>query len=215
MRRAQWILIGGLAFAGLAMTHATSGWAADGLGVGNSADKLPWARWQGRLSLGTTAPVWRAGLSADDGSTLKLNSFSLMGDYYFSRASLGANNAGGFRATSGIIVGPRSSSLWAAAPSLASGGLVSVDRRLFGQSARPIGMDANIDTATLPYLGVGYSGLSGHGGWAFSADLGLVGQSAGNAFKAGRALNNVPTLEDQLRDMRLSPVLQLGVSYSF
>lgn len=215
MRRVQWILIGGFAIA-----QATSGWAADGLGVGNSADKTPWARWQGRLSLGSTsigntAPAWRPGLGAFETSTLKLNSFSLMGDYYFSRASLGANNAGGFRATSGIIVGPRTSALWAAAPSLASGGLVSVDRRLFGQSARPIGMDANIDTATLPYLGVGYSGLSGHGGWAFSADLGLVGQSSGSAFKLGRAPNSAPSLDDQLRDMRLSPVLQLGVSYSF
>ncbi len=215
MRRAQWILIGGFAIA-----QATSGWAADGLGVGNSADKTPWARWQGRLSLGSTsignsAPNWRPGASAFDSSTLKLNSFSLMGDYYFSRASLGANNAGGFRATSGIVVGPRTSSLWAAAPSLAAGGLVSVDRRLFGQSARPIGMDASVDTATLPYLGVGYSGLSGQGGWAFSADLGLLGQSSGNALKVGRTFNSGPTLEDQLRDMRLSPVLQLAVSYSF
>ncbi|CAN5918583.1 hypothetical protein BH11PSE8_BH11PSE8_48220 [soil metagenome] len=210
MRRVQWILIGGFAIA-----QATSGWAANGLGVGNSADKLPWARWQGRLALGTTAPIWRAGLSTEDSSALKLNSFSLMGDYYFSRASIGANNAGGFRATSGIIVGPRSATLWTAAPSLSSGGLVSVNRRLFGQSGRPIGMDAGIDTATLPYLGVGYSGLSGSGGWAFSADLGLVGQSSGNAFKLGRAPSNTPTLDEQVRDMRLSPVFQLGVSYSF
>lgn len=215
MRTAQWILIGGFAIA-----QATSVWAADGLGIGSSADKTPWARWQGRLSLGSasvgnSAPHWRPGVSAFDSSTLKLNSFSLMGDYYFSRASLGANNAGGFRATSGIIVGPRSSSLWAAAPSLAAGGVLSVDRRLFGQSARPIGMDAGIDTATLPYLGVGYSGLSGQGGWAFSADLGLVGQSSGNAFKLGRAPSTAPSLDEQLRDMRLSPVLQLGVSYSF
>ena len=209
MRTAQWILIGGLTIA-----QATSVWAADGLGIGYNADKTPWARWQGRLSLGT-APVWRPGVSAFDSSTLKLNSFSLMGDYYFSRASLGANNAGGFRATSGIVVGPRTSALWAAAPSLTAGGLVSVDRRLFGQSTRPVGMDANIDTSTQPYLGLGYSGLSGQGGWAFSADLGLVGQSSGNALKVGRTLNGGPTLEDQLRDMRLSPLLQLGVSYSF
>jgi len=45
------------------------------------------------------------------------------------------------------------------------------------------------------------------------ADLGMIGQNS--ATKFGRSASGSPSLDDQLRDMRLAPVLQLGVSYSF
>jgi hypothetical protein len=37
-----------------------------------------------------------------------LSGLTLMGDYYLTGSLLGAKRAGGFRATSGVVVGPRS-----------------------------------------------------------------------------------------------------------
>jgi len=75
--------------------------------------------------------------------------------------------------------------------------------------------DQAVDSPTLPYLGVGYTGLSPRGGWSFNADLGLVSLSPGNAVKLGRFLGGGQGLDETVRDMRWSPVMQLGVSYSF
>jgi hypothetical protein len=64
-----------------------------------------------------------------------------------------------------------------------------------------------------PYVGVGYSDSSVRGGWGFSADLGLAAQNFGLQ-RAARSLGN-QSLDDFVRDLRLTPVLQLGVSYRF
>jgi hypothetical protein len=78
----------------------------------------------------------------------------------------------------------------------------------------PAGGDTIADsTLTWPYLGVGYSGSSLRGGWGFSADLGLAAQNPG-AIRLGRAFSGQP-LEDLVRDLQVTPVLQLGVSYQF
>ena len=62
----------------------------------------------------------------------------------------------------------------------------------------------------MPYLGVGYTGLKPHGGWRYNADLGLVAQSPG-----GMRLIGTQSLDDTIRELRLAPLVQLGVSYSF
>jgi hypothetical protein len=72
--------------------------------------------------------------------------------------------------------------------------------------------DQAVDTPTLPYLGVGYTGLSPRGGWSFNADLGLMSLNPGNAGKLGRVFGGGQSLDDTVRDMRWSPVVQLGVS---
>ena len=94
-------------------------------------------------------------------------------------------------------------------------GAFSVDRRLLDAPSGLSNSDGATDSATLPYLGVGYSGLSLRGGWSFSADLGLVAFAPGNAVKLGRVIGGTQGLDDLLRDLRMSPVIQLGVSYSF
>lgn len=176
--------------------------AAEGDGLQPSAEAFPSSRWQGRLALGT-APAWRPTWLQGGGADLRPKSLSLMGDYYFS------SGVGGFRATSGLIVGR--STLWAPVPSSGLGRLAfSIDRHLFG--ATPAA-DAPVDT--LPYLGVGYTGLSAQRAWSFSADVGLVAQSPSQAVNLGRVFSGAQGLDDQVRDLRLSPVLQLGVSYSF
>jgi hypothetical protein len=69
-----------------------------------------------------------------------------------------------------------------------------------------------------PYVGLGYStgGPSANrwGGWGLSADIGLQA-SQGGEWPLGRALESPAGMGDLLRDLRLIPVVQLGVSYAF
>jgi opacity protein-like surface antigen len=205
MRNTAWILAGALALT------AAPAMAADGDGAASSTH-LPWARWQGRLSLGTASTPWRLGI---ENQVSRFNSASLMGDYYFGPSLTGPSLLGGFRATSGLIIGPRSM-LSTGQPGLATGGAFNIGSRPFGVGATlPYMSDAASDTATVPYLGVGYTGLSVRSRWSFSADLGLVAQSPGNAVRLGRAFGGGQSLDDAVRDLRMTPLLQLGVSYSF
>ncbi len=157
-------------------------------------DNLPWPRWQARVSV-----------SALDLYRPQATSLGLMSDYFFARAAAESGRASGFRATGGLVVGPQPT-LWMVSPAMAGGPLTSADRRLAGEPA---------DSLAVPYLGVGYSGLSGRNGWNFSADFGLVGQPARQTVRFGRAYIGAPGLEEQVRDLRLAPLLQVGVSYSF
>ena len=102
--------------------------------------------------------------------------------------------------------------MWPGQPGLAAGSAFSVGSQWFGQGAvLSASVDPANDTATLPYLGLGYTGLSLRGGWSFSADLGLVARTPGNVVKFGRS----QSLDDTVRELRLELVLQFGVSYSF
>jgi hypothetical protein len=209
MQTAKWMLK-----AALVAAAVSAPWTALGEGLKPNVDTLPWARWQARLAVGAP-PTWRASLDGYERSGLSVSSVSLMGDFYFFRSLAAGGVASGFRATSGLIVGPRSA-LWTARPgSIAPTGVFSVDRRLFETASGLPSADGTLDGATLPYLGIGYSGLSARGGWGFSADLGLVALAPGHAVKLGRVLGGTQGLDDLLRDLRLSPVIQLGVSYSF
>ena len=68
-----------------------------------------------------------------------------------------------------------------------------------------------------PYVGLGYStgGVSANrwGGWGLSADIGV--QARGSDLTLGRALESPAGVGELLRELRLTPVLQLGVSYAF
>ena len=206
MRKTAWVFAGMLALAPLPTTAAD----VESTAAANNAEQVPWTRWQGRLSLGSTAAAWRLGFESP---TFKIASASLMGDYYFGRSLVATGPLGGFRATSGLIFGARSVLSTGQPANLTPGSVFSIGSRLFVQS--PTSVDASDSNATLPYLGVGYTGLAAHSGWSFSADLGLVAQNPGNAVRLGRVFNGAQSLDDVIRDMRLAPLLQLGVSYSF
>ena len=185
---------------------------SDGTGLTVNPDNLNWPRWQGRLSL--TTPVQNSGNGAPQiGNQTPSPSLSLMTDYYLTGSLLGPRRAGGFRATGGVMMGPRGQA-WAGPLPGSQGNAFNVQRRVFGQSPTVLPGDASNESSTLPYVGLGYTGLSPRGGWSFSADLGLVSTSAGG-IKLGRAFSAGQTLDDPLRDSRWSPMLQLGVSYSF
>ncbi len=201
MRTSTWMLCGVLALA--------SPWSVAAEPDSGATEAIPWARWQGRLSLALPAVApWQLG---SESAALKSRSASLMGDYYFSRSLIGPKQLGGFRATSGLIFGSR----WVAvssAPALTGGTGFSASSRKFATPG--VSGDTPGDTSTLPYLGVGYTNLSVRSGWGFSADLGLLAQS-GSSVRLGRSFNASPSLDDAVRELRMTPLVQLGVSYAF
>jgi len=172
--------------------------AAEGLSIPDSA----WQRWQAR-----------AALSTYDNSP-RLAAASLVGDYYFRGLRLGdAGTAGGFRATSGLMLGAGSALLGAAGvPSRLGDGLslghVALSPALPGTDPADAG-------ATLPYLGLGYTSIAAGSGFSFTADVGLVAQNPGATSGVGRALLGTESLDAAFRNLRLRPVLQLGVRYTF
>lgn len=125
---------------------------------------------------------------------------SVMGDYYI----LGT----GFRATGGLMVHQRRHGARALG---APGGRIDIDPRL--------------GAGTLPYVGLGYSGSvlrPRASPWGFFADVGLVMLKPRASVRlgpthAGSWLDGArwPALDDSGRDWRLSPIIQMGVSYSF
>jgi hypothetical protein len=201
MRRSPWLLAGALALPWF-------GSAAAQPEVSPSAPgQVAWARWQGRLSLVTVGDPWRLGV--ENGS--RLQSASLMSDYYFGRS---LKTPGGMRATGGLVFGPRYAPS-TGQPSLASAGGIGLSQRTAGRAGLALPGDGSTETTTTPYLGVGYTGLWERSRWSFSADLGLLAQNTASAGRLGRAGLGNASLDDTIRDMRMTPLFQLGVSYSF
>ena len=200
---------------GIALLVASGGASAgdEGQGLAIKHEQAPWPRWQGRISVSSnSSSFWRT--PGFDQDTNRPVSLSLMGDYYFTRSLPGLGNQGGFRATSGLIVGPRSQA-WSGQPGFGAATAFSLGNRLM-LGAAPSSRDPSTEsTTTLPYLGVGYTGLSTRSGWGFSADLGLLAQYPSNAVRFGRSFGSGQSLDDTIRDLRMTPMFQLGVSYSF
>lgn len=181
-----------------ALLAAAAGSAAAGDGLRVTDPDQAWPRWHARI--GVIGPTLRTDLSLTN--LPRAQGAQVLGDYYFAGTGFDASRlSGGFRATSGLLLGSRSAALSAAA--MPSAGGLSFTRST---------LDASGDApGTVPYLGVGYTGLSVRGGWGFTADLGLM--ALGGGLRMGRALS--PSADDVARELRLMPVLQLGVSYSF
>jgi hypothetical protein len=136
---------------------------------------------------------------------------SVGGDYYFSKNLVdAAAPPSGFRASGALLIRQPGVSLsdlaWSsrAATSLAL-------RQPYASLAEPAGQGLS----AMPYLGVGYSDYSLKTGWGFWADIGLVVQSPSNALGMTRVISGTQSLDDLVRELRLSPMLQLGVNYSF
>jgi hypothetical protein len=186
----------------LAMASAV---AADGRGLVVDPERLSWPSLQARLQLSTEALA--PSLGSFDSVTLRPRSAALFGDYYVSRPYFG--NTGGMRLTSGVVTGPRGA-VFGPGQATAPG---PFGISLAPRGAGPSFADNGEGTQTLPYLGIGYSGSSLRGGLSFSADLGLTAQNSGNQ-RLVRSMTT-QTLDDTLRELRFTPVVQLGVSYRF
>ncbi len=211
MRSVLWI-----ASATALLLPPAAAWAT-GEGLTTRADNSSWAQLQIRIGYGTGAPAWRATLAPAARSGLQVGGINVLGDVYlFGDRETPNAPVTGFRATSGLIIGSRG-------PWLGSGGALANawlvnDRRGFGSpspsvtSAADFGLDS---TTTVPYLGIGYTNLWAKSGWSLSADLGIVSHNPANVARVGRVFGGSQSLDDVVRDMRLAPLVQLGVSYSF
>jgi len=187
---------------------APAAMAESGLRLGDESQgpQSAWPRWHARLGLSTTAP------NIDAGNRWQLSAGQLLGDYYWSGLRpAGVGRSGGFRATSGLLLGQRSVAL--GTPAMASpqglGLTLSHSARLAAIHAEP-----SEAWSVVPYLGVGYSSISLRGGWGFTADFGLAGTQGGLRARRDPGLGAQGT-DDLLRELRLTPVLQFGASYAF
>jgi hypothetical protein len=163
-------------------------------GLSAPPDVQAWPSWQARRLLLTPPPMsypaWWAGNDATTRSGAASNTSLLLGDYYFSLPGWQLRQ-GSLRASTGLML-----------------------------STRPLGNglrlgEAAETTSSLPYLGLGYAGLSAKGGWTISADLGLVVENPAAAGGLGRALLGHQGLDAVLREMRFTPLLKMAVNYAF
>jgi hypothetical protein len=171
--------------------------AAEGLTLTETAQRT----WRARLTLGL------------QDSTLPPRAVSLVGDYYFGTTpGLRGRTTGGLRASSGIVLGAGSALLAAAAATAPAGELAmpAIGRSANLRSWMPETTDSA--AAVLPYVGIGYTHHSADGEWGLNADFGLV---ATQPQFLGHALLGPHRLDEAMRNLRLRPVLQLGVRYSF
>jgi hypothetical protein len=143
---------------------------------------------------GVVPPTWHD-FGNIDGATVQRAALSSV---YFSQVT-------GLRATGGMLGLTRNPTLrqWPTAA-------------MTGGSDRSLGSGPADASLTLPYVGVGYSNRwlsgpsSGLSAWGISADVGLLAASPRSAVRLGQQ-----ALDDTVRDLRLAPVLQLGVSYTY
>jgi hypothetical protein len=132
---------------------------------------------------------------------------SLGGDYYFSKDLAAGRPPSGLRASGALLIRQPGVSL----------SDLAWQSRATTSLATPLRLPdpANQGLSAMPYLGIGYSDYSLKTGWGFWADIGLVVQSPGNSLGMSRVLSGSQSVDDLVRELRLSPMLQLGVNYSF
>lgn len=190
----------------LSMTLASTlaAHAAQGL-VAPAADAL-WPQWQARIAVQTVSlsPLTGTRLFDAAASQRGVQGGALVGDYYFAAPSFGS-----FRASGGLMVGSQGGipmASVAAGPRL--GLAVSHANALFNAPGGE-------GLGTVPYLGVGFTGAAWRSSLEITADFGMVAEHPGAAAGVGRALFGSQAMDSALRELRLSPVLQLGVRYTF
>lgn len=193
------VLAGSVCMAGAA-------WAQQGLQL--KPDRKAFTSWQGRLQLSQAQDG--DGLSFDARNGSRLLSANLLADYYLTGSGLGAGTRGGLRATGGLMLGPMSLLQSSSGVALGQGAAVSPSLSAGRRSLSLLTGPDREPNLSLSYVGVGYTSYSLRGGWAFSADVGVVGGGASSL----RLGNSAPQAELS-QDLRYKPVVQFGVSYSF
>jgi hypothetical protein len=141
--------------------------------------------WQMRLQLDTNPSRGALQLAAP-GASSGLQTARLLGDFPLDAWRFGANT--GLRVTSGLVL---------------------------NQRFNPLGNAEADNRDAWPYLGLGLGGNGLRGNWGFQADVGLAAQSLGSAVRLGRVLGGGLSVGDAVRDLRLQPLVRLGMNYSF
>ncbi len=175
-------------------------------GLSRPAADMVWPQWQARITLMTSgaSTLALAPLAESGAAPRGLRGGALLGDYVFARPAFG-----NFRASGGLMSGHLGGLPLA---STSAGGRFDVSVQRSALSTWLPGTEA---PATLPYLGLGFSGAAGLAGLSLTADLGLVAERPEAAVGLGRALFGNQGMERSLRELRLAPVMQLGVRYTF
>jgi hypothetical protein len=168
------------------------------------ADTL-WPQWQARVAVQTSAVtplgLWQAHDSASGPRSGR--GAAVLGDYYFAQPWFGS-----FRASGGMLFGAMGG-----APVLQ----VTASSRL-GLALQTLGggiLAGAESPGAVPYLGLGFTTPAWRNAWSLSADLGWVAEQPSAFGGVGRAIFGNQGWESALRDIRLAPVLQLGVRYAF
>ena len=140
---------------------------------------------------------------------------ALIGDYYFSNTKpVAGQPLTGFRASSGLIVHQSNVAVADAVLSGRSAALFGLVTPVHSAAAIGTAAAANYGFAAVPYLGVGYNGVVAKTGWGYWADVGVTAQRT-SALGFGSATSGAQGIDDVMRELRLSPMLQLGVNYAF
>ncbi len=158
-----------------------------GSGLTAPPEALSQSRWHARIEV-DTEPLYGPSFGPSAGQPLGQSSAVQMTRFLgdYHLDTLKFGQTSGLRLTSGLLLNQRASAL-------------SVDN----------------SRNAWPYLGIGYAGTGQRGDWGFSADLGLAAQNPGAVGQLGRAFNGDMGFGDALRELRLQPVVRLGVSYKF
>ncbi len=187
----------------LALASAPS--LAEGGMLPPAGDEL-WPSLRARITIQTAAvsPLSLSGLG-DAGQGLRGG--AVLGDYVFAEPSFGS-----FRATSGVVFGSHAGAplFSVAVPGAASRlGLTLSQGRALPAAAAPDAWQA------APYLGLGFSSPLGDSGFSLSADLGWVADTGTAGSDPFRSPLGVQGSDNQRRELRLSPLLQFGMRYTF
>jgi hypothetical protein len=182
--------------------------AADGLMPPAAA--AAWPHWQARISVqtDTPSPLAASRLFDPSGPQRGVQGASVLGDYYFATPSFGA-----FRASGGLMTGSQ-----AGAPlvNAAAGPRLGLAVNSAPAPLAALGTYAAGDLpGTVPYVGLGFTGAPWRNGLSLSADLGVVAEKPNAALGVGRAVFGTQGMDSALRELRLSPVLQLVLRYNF
>lgn len=164
--------------------------------------------WVRGKAFGQTTQAESASLG---GSTLP--SWRLLGSYDLPRA-------GGLRASGGMIGVSRRTALGAAANQESTRWDTGLGSSWISGSTAPA---LQASSVSVPYAGVSYThagSLAGEGrlassSWSFNVDLGVMALAPRSSVRLGSSITPQDRLDETLRSLKLSPLLQLGVSYSF
>lgn len=189
-----------LALACAAMAPAAL--AADGL-LAPAAGGV-WPQWQARISVqsATLSPLTLSQLFEGGTQQRGLQGGALLGDYYFASPAFGS-----FRASGGLLLG-----LQGGAPV----GVASAGSRLglsLSSGGSLVSTPGAEGAGAATYLGLGFTSLAWRSSLALTADVGMVADRS--AIGVGRAIFGNQGMDNTLREMRLSPMLQLGLRYTF
>lgn len=176
--------------------------AAEGLVV-PSAETL-WPRWQARIAVqaASVSPLATVNLFDAGSAQRGVRGGALFGDYYFATPSFGS-----FRASGGVVSGSL-----AGLPLASAGAGTRLGLSVSGINL-PLYATGHEPATASPYLGLGFTSTTlWRSGLSISADIGLVAEHPAPSLGTGRAVFGNQAME---RELRLSPLLQLGVRYAF